>query len=123
MITSLNTVSLYVTDQQKALDFYVGMLGFELRREADMGPMGRWLEVAPQGAQTGLMLARADGFGKQDRVGDSADLVFRTDDVAGLHGRLVAAQVPVTEPETQQWGTFIKVTDPDGHTFVVSQQS
>jgi lactoylglutathione lyase len=50
VITSLNTVSLYVTDQQKALDFYVGTLGFELRREADMGPMGRWLEVAPQGA-------------------------------------------------------------------------
>jgi lactoylglutathione lyase len=123
VITSLNTVSLYVTDQQKALDFYVGMLGFELRMEAGMGPMGRWLEVAPQGAQTGLMLASADGFGKQDRVGDSADLVFRTDDVAGLHDRLVTAQVPVTEPETQQWGTFIKVTDPDGHTFVVSQQS
>jgi catechol 2,3-dioxygenase-like lactoylglutathione lyase family enzyme len=122
VITSLNTISLYVSDQQKALDFYVGELGFELRQDADMGPMGRWLEVAPQGAQTGLMLAKAEAFAKQDRIGDSADLVFLADDVSALHDRLVAGQVPVTEPESQQWGTFIKVTDPDGHTFVVSQR-
>lgn len=121
MITALNTITLYVSDQDKAREFYVGQLGFRVRREADMGPMGRWLEVAPDGAQTGFMLANAASFGKQDRVGASADLVLHTDDIAGLHQRLTAAGVPVTEPETQAWGTFVKVTDPDGLVFVVSQ--
>jgi catechol 2,3-dioxygenase-like lactoylglutathione lyase family enzyme len=121
MITHLNTVSLYVSDQEKARRFYVDLLGFEVRREADMGPMGTWLEVAPPGARTGLMLADASRFGKQDRIGNSADLVLHTDDVAGLHRKLVAAGISVTDPETQQWGTFVKVTDPDGHAFVVSQ--
>jgi lactoylglutathione lyase len=121
MITSLKTVTLYVGDQQQALEFYVDKLGFELRRDADMGPLGRWLEVAPAGAAAGLMLADAAGFGKKDRIGDSADLVLTADDVVGLRDRLTALGVAVTEPETKEWGTFVKVTDPDGHTFVVSQ--
>src|SRR5690348_15598494 len=99
VITKLNTVTLYVSDQDKASEFYVGHLGLRVRREADMGPMGRWLEVAPEGAQTGFMLADAAAFGKQDQIGASADLVLHTDDVAGLHQRLTAAGVPVTEPE------------------------
>lgn len=123
VITKVNTVTLYVSDQDKARDFYVGQLGFEVRREADMGPMGRWLEVAPEGAQTGFMLADAAGFGKVDRIGAAADLVLHTDDVAGLHERLSAAGVPVSAPETQAWGTFVKVTDPDGLVFVISQPS
>lgn len=121
VITKINTVTLYVSDQLKSRDFYVEQLGFEVRREADMGPMGRWLEIAPEGAQTGFMLANASAFGKQDRVGASADIVLHSDDVVSLHQRLVAAGVPVTEPDSQAWGTFIKVTDPDGLEFVVSQ--
>lgn len=121
MITKLNTVTIYVSDQDKAREFYAGLLGFQVRREADMGPMGRWLEVAPEGAETGFMLADAAAFGKQDQIGAAADLVLHTDDVAGLHQRLAAAGVPVTEPETQSWGTFVKITDPDGLVFVVSQ--
>lgn len=121
MITKIHTVTLYVSDQDKARDFYVGQLGFEVRREADMGPMGRWLEVAPESAGTAFMLADAAAFGKRDRVGASADIVLHTDDVEELHQRLTAAGVPVTEPDSQAWGTFIKVTDPDGLQFVVSQ--
>lgn len=121
MITRINTVTLYVSDQDKARDFYVEQLGFQVRRDADMGPMGRWLEIAPEGAPTAVMLASAAAFGKADRIGSSADLVLHTDDVAGLHQRLAAAGVPVTEPDSQAWGTFIKVTDPDGLQIVVSQ--
>ena len=94
MITKINTVTLYVSDQQKARDFYVEYLGFRIRRDEDMGPMGRWLEVAPDGAQTGFMLASAAGFGKQDQIGASADIVLHTDDVAALHQRLTAVGLP-----------------------------
>jgi catechol 2,3-dioxygenase-like lactoylglutathione lyase family enzyme len=121
VITKINTVTLYVSDQQKARDFYVQHLGLHVRRDEDMGPMGRWLEVAPDGAQSGFMLASAAGFGKQDQIGASADIVLHTDDVAGLRQRLIAAGLPVTEPETQAWGTFVKITDPDGLEIVVSQ--
>jgi lactoylglutathione lyase len=121
VITRLNTVTVYVSDQQKSLDFYVDKLGFVKRADRDMGPMGRWIEVCPSGAGTGLVLARGDVFGKQDRVGSSADLVFATDDVAAAHQTLLARDVTVTEPEAQAWGTSFVVTDPDGLEVLIMQ--
>jgi predicted enzyme related to lactoylglutathione lyase len=121
MITNLNTVTLYVTDQHRSTRFYVDDLGFDLRTDSDMGEMGRWVEVAPKGARTGFVIADAAGFDKADRVGQSADVTMNCTDVVELHAELTAKGVTVTDPETQPFGTFIKVTDPDGHEFVISQ--
>lgn len=120
MITVINTVALYVTDQERARRFYVDVLGFEVTADADMGEMGRWLEVAPPGSRTSFVLADAAGFDKQDWVGSSADVTLKCRDIRALHQHLVSAGVKVTEPEQQSWGTFLTVTDPDGHAFVVS---
>ncbi|GGK76689.1 VOC family protein [Mangrovihabitans endophyticus] len=118
MIT-INTVALYVTDQERSRRFYVDVLGFEVRADSDMGGMGRWLEVAPPGSPTAFVLADAAGFDRKDRVGSSADITLRSDDVHALHRDLTARGVTVTEPEKQDWGTFLTVTDPDGHRLLV----
>ena len=116
MITELHTVALYVEDQDRAKEFYVDTLGFELGADQPgMGGIGRWIEVAPKGAQTSFMLADAAGWNKQDRIGKSADVTLRCEDATALHAELSAKGVTVTEPETQRFGTFIDVTDPDGH--------
>jgi lactoylglutathione lyase len=116
VITELHTVALYVADQDRAKRFYVDTLGLELRADQPgLGGIGRWLEVAPRGAQTAFMLADAAGWGKRDRVGMSADVTLRCEDARALHANLIAKGVPVTEPQTQRFGTFIDVTDPDGH--------
>src|SRR5699024_6294045 len=46
MITGISIHPVYVLDQQEALDFYVGKLGFEVSADVDLGFM-RWLTVAP----------------------------------------------------------------------------
>jgi lactoylglutathione lyase len=123
MITNINTVALYVADQGRARDFYTEALGFEVTTDVDMGLMGRWIEVAPPGAKTAFVLSDAAAFKKDDLIGKSADVTLSCSDVRALHSKLVAKGVAVTEPESQDWGTFIKVTDADGHEFVVSQAS
>jgi lactoylglutathione lyase len=116
MITELHTVALYVEDQDRAKRFYVETLGFDLKTDhPGLGGIGRWLEVAPKGAQTALMLADAAGWNKQDRIGKSADVTLRCEDARALHAELTARGVAVTDPETQRFGTFIDITDPDGH--------
>jgi lactoylglutathione lyase len=116
MITELHTVALYVEDQDRAKRFYVETLGFDLKTDQPgLGGIGRWLEVAPKGAQTALMLADAAGWNKQDRIGKSADVTLRCEDAHALHAELTARGVAVTDPETQRFGTFIDITDPDGH--------
>jgi lactoylglutathione lyase len=116
VITELHTVALYVADQERAKRFYVDTLGFDLGADQPgLGDIGRWIEVAPNGAQTSFMLADATGWNKQDRIGTSADVTLRCDDARALHAELTAKGVTVTEPQTQRFGTFIDVTDPDGH--------
>jgi lactoylglutathione lyase len=116
VITELHTVALYVADQDRAKRFYVETLGFGLNADQPgMGDIGRWIEVAPKGAQTSFMLADAAGWQKQDRIGNSADVTLLCDDARALHAELTAKGVPVTEPQTQRFGTFVDITDPDGH--------
>ena len=120
MITELHTIALYVSDQDRAKRFYVDTLGFDLNADQPgLGGIGRWIEVAPQGAQTAFMLADAAGWNKQDRIGSSADVTLRCGDAQALHAELTAKGVQVTEPQTQRFGTFIDITDPDGHVLRV----
>jgi catechol 2,3-dioxygenase-like lactoylglutathione lyase family enzyme len=116
MITELHTVALYVADQDRAKRFYVDTLGFDLKADQPgLGGIGRWLEVAPSGSQTAFMLADAAGWNKQDRIGQSADVTLRCENARALYDDLVAKGVSVTEPQTQRFGTFIDIADPDGH--------
>jgi lactoylglutathione lyase len=49
-ITDVRTVGVPVTDQNRALAFYVQKLGFEKRLDAPVEQFGgRWIEVAPRG--------------------------------------------------------------------------
>lgn len=118
MITELHTVALYVADQDRAKQFYVETLGFELGADQQSpGGIGRWIEVLPKGAQTAFMLADAAGWNKQDRIGKSADVTLRCENARALHAELTAKGVQVTDPQTMRFGTFIDITDPDGHTL------
>jgi catechol 2,3-dioxygenase-like lactoylglutathione lyase family enzyme len=116
VITELHTVALYVADQDRAKRFYVDTLGLDLKADQPgLGGIGRWIEVAPTGAQTAFMLADAARWGKENRVGNSADVTLRCEDARALHAELIAKGVQLTAPETQRFGTFIDITDPDGH--------
>ena len=56
MITHIGTVAVYVADQGAALKFWTDQVGFELRSERAMTESARWLEVAPPGADSALVL-------------------------------------------------------------------
>jgi catechol 2,3-dioxygenase-like lactoylglutathione lyase family enzyme len=56
MLTQVGTITVQVTDQAKALEFYTEKLGFEKRSDEPMGPKQRWIEVAPPAAQSRILL-------------------------------------------------------------------
>jgi lactoylglutathione lyase len=58
-ITGVRTVGVPVTDQDQALDFYVGTLGLDKRVDVPTGGGRRWIEVAPGGAATTIALVAA----------------------------------------------------------------
>src|SRR5690348_11129005 len=56
-IRQIATVAVPVADPERALNFYVGRLGFEKRLDVPFGDGQRWVEVAPSGAATSIALA------------------------------------------------------------------
>jgi lactoylglutathione lyase len=93
-ITGVRTVGIPVTDQDRALDFYVGTLGLEKRLDADMGGGRRWIEVAPSGAATSIALVRAhEGL----PAGVETGIRFVTPDADTVHAGLRASGVEVDE--------------------------
>jgi lactoylglutathione lyase len=89
-ITGVRTVGVPVTDQDRALEFYVGTLGLEKRLDVDMGGGRRWIEVAPAGAATSIALVRAhEGV----PAGVETGIRFVAPDADDLHSGLRASGV------------------------------
>jgi catechol 2,3-dioxygenase-like lactoylglutathione lyase family enzyme len=109
-ITEIGTVILPVSDQDRAIEFYVGTLGFELRLDAPFGN-GRWVEVAPPGATTTLALVPSGG---------GLEVSFTTADADADHAALqeqgVDADAAVMRMGEQVPPMFT-FRDPDGNRF------
>jgi lactoylglutathione lyase len=92
-IAGIRTVAVPVTDQDQAVAFYVGTLGFEKRMDMPIPQLGsRWIEVAPPGGSVSVALVPAeDGFPSGLEVG----IRFTTPDAAALHAAMTAAGVAV----------------------------
>ena len=93
-ITGVHTIGIPVSDQDRALDFYVGTLGFDKRMDADMGGGRRWIEVAPPGAAITVALVRSrDGL----PTGVETGIRFLATDADAVHADLAAGGVDVDE--------------------------
>jgi catechol 2,3-dioxygenase-like lactoylglutathione lyase family enzyme len=122
-ITQVGTVIIPVADQDRALDFYVGTLGFEKRTDVPMGPDMRWIEVAPQGASTSIAIVPPR---EGDPVGVETRIALNTQDVDADHADLKAAGVDVDD-EVQRMGDPVPpmfwFRDVDGNTLMIVQSS
>jgi catechol 2,3-dioxygenase-like lactoylglutathione lyase family enzyme len=117
------TVIIPVSDQDKALDFYVGKLGFEKRVDIPFGPNTeyRWIEVGLPGQETTIAIA-------PPREGDTSGgretgISLQTDDIDGYHARLRDAGVDAGD--VQRMGDPVPpmfwFNDPEGNTLMVVQ--
>jgi catechol 2,3-dioxygenase-like lactoylglutathione lyase family enzyme len=120
-LAAVHTVAIPVTDQERALAFYVGTLGFEVRLDASYGGGTRWVEVAPPGAVTTCALVRASDSAP---AGRDTGIRLATTDAAADHAALLAAEVDV-DPELIDMGPHVPpmftFRDPDANTLVVVQ--
>jgi len=117
--TRLRIVSVPVSDQERAKQFYVETLGFELRSDSPMGPEQRWVEVAPPGSTTALTLVT---WFESMPAGSLQGLVLECDDIQATYDELGSRGVQFHGPIEQQfWGTFATFSDPDGNGWVLSQ--
>ncbi|MBF8191883.1 VOC family protein [Nonomuraea sp. K274] len=124
MTISISQVNIYVEDQQRAVDFWTGKMGFTITTDMPYGE-DRWIDVEPPGGGTRLVIHKAapdwpaPGLVKD---GKPNYVMFQADDIVKAHAELAARGVRFTQEPTQQpWGWSAVFSDDDGNLFHLGQ--
>jgi catechol 2,3-dioxygenase-like lactoylglutathione lyase family enzyme len=122
-ITQVGTVIVPVSDQDRAIEFYTGRLGFEKRADIPFGNGDRWVEVAPAGAATSIALVPPR---EGEPIGIDTHVGFSTQDADADCASLLAQGVDA-DAEVMRMGDPVPpmffFRDPDGNRFMIVQTS
>ena len=119
-LTQVGRVCVTTADTDRAIDFYVGKLGFEKVVDVPMGPDMRWVEVQLAGTPTTIALAPPPEG--QSAGGSETGIILDTKDVDADHATLKADGVDVDEEVTRYGGPvppMFWLRDPDGNSLIV----
>ncbi|GHF02188.1 glyoxalase [Amycolatopsis deserti] len=133
MFNAITLSQIFVTDQDEALDFYVGKLGFEVKVDQDLGFM-RWLTVCVPGEPGREILLEKPGPPAMDEATASQvrELLAKgatggwigltTDDCRKTYEQLLAKGVEFTqEPTERPYGIDCGLRDPFGNAIRINQ--
>lgn len=126
MAQHISAITLVVPDYDAGIAFYVGTLGFDLIEDTRLSATKRWVLVAPKGAQTRILLAKANGpeqtaaIGAQ--TGGRVGFFLNTDTFAQDHARMIRAGVHFEEaPRHETYGSVAVFRDPFGNRWDLLQ--
>jgi catechol 2,3-dioxygenase-like lactoylglutathione lyase family enzyme len=119
-LNTVGRVCVSVADTDRAIDFYVGTLGFEKVVDVPMGDSYRWVEVVLPGSPTTIALAPPPPG--QDAVGTQTGICLDSPDVDADHATLKDAGIDV-DAEISRMGDPVPpmfwLRDPDGNSLMV----
>jgi predicted enzyme related to lactoylglutathione lyase len=117
-IDHIQIISIPVTDQDRARDFYLDVLDWELITDTDDGDK-RWVEVAPRRGQTSFVLVT---WFPEMKAGAMQGIVLATEDIEKAYAELSERGVEFHTPIED--GPFSRITsfnDPDGNGLILHQ--
>jgi catechol 2,3-dioxygenase-like lactoylglutathione lyase family enzyme len=121
-ISKVGRVCVTTADTDRALEFYVGTLGFEKVVDVPMGPGMRWVEVQVAGAETTIAIAPPPP--EQEAGGSQTGIILDSSNLVADHATLKAAGADVDE-EITAYGDPVPpmfwLRDPDGNSLIVVQ--
>lgn len=125
MTAHLHSVVLVVADQDRSLDFFTRVLGWEKREDNQMGPDYRFLVVVPPGQATGMVLGPPHIHGRPAPTPQEprdSDVYLVTEDLQADYESWSAQGVVFDEPPSMMpWGELgARFQDPDGNRFFIT---
>lgn len=126
MTQTIANITLVVPDYDAAIDFYVRVLGFSLLEDSRLSETKRWVRVAPAGAETALLLAKADGAAQAAAIGNQTGgrvgFFLHTDDFARDYEAMKEKGVNFREsPRHEAYGSVVVFEDPFGNLWDLIQ--
>lgn len=120
MINGLYRIFLFVDDQDKAKEFWINTMGFELHHDTEDCPGPRWVEVKAPDGKIILLQPRPDEM--PSTAGQMSYVAFECADLQATYKELLDRGVEFTEePHEAHWGLATMFKDPDGTLFNLSQ--
>lgn len=126
MIDEIEGIVVMVSDQEKALEFYMQNLGFEKKLDTDVSGY-RWIVVGPKNSNTVISLIDSDQMKKESKerieqakkkIGIPTGVWFYAKDIDATYHELKLKGVEITEPVKQVWGEIMStVFDQDKNSF------
>lgn len=128
MTARIGALTLLVRDYDEAIAWYVGVAGFTLVEDTDLGGGKRWVLVEPDGGGVRLLLAKATTPEQLARVGDQGGgrvmLFLHTDAFDADHDRMKAAGVRFLEdPRRESYGSVAVFEDLYGNRWDLLKQT
>jgi catechol 2,3-dioxygenase-like lactoylglutathione lyase family enzyme len=119
-------ISLVVADYDEAIDYFTGVLDFELLEDTRLSETKRWVRVAPKGSACSLLLARAANEEQSGRVGNQTGgrvfLFLHTDDFYRDYENWRSRGVKfIREPSKEEYGTVSVFEDLYGNLWDLIQ--
>ena len=119
----LQIVSVPVSSQDQAREYYVDGLGWDLLSdegyELPGGQQFRWLEVRPHGGQTAITLVMEDDT---MRAGAMKGMILRASNLESTIAELAERGVAITqEIQEAPWARYVSFQDPDGNSWVIQE--
>lgn len=118
MISKMTSVSVYVRDSARAVEFWTQKVGFQLRNRHSMGPGAEWIEVSPLTGETILVLYPQSLM--PDWKQRKPSIIFWTENIRETYNEMLARGVNFRgPPQAMSWGTFATFEDDEGNEFTL----
>jgi len=118
-VVQISFVSIPVTDQERAKQFYVDALGFSCGADQEFAPGRRWIDLEPPGGGAGITLV---SWLASMPAGSVQGLVLAVDDIDATYAELGARGVRFAGPiDDTPYGRFASFADPDGNGWVLRE--
>ena len=117
----IEILSVPVSDQQRAKEFYERTLGLKLISDDRFEPGMRWVQLEPPGGGTNITLVT---WFENMRPGSLGGMVIACGNVDEAYEELSGRGAEFSSPpEDMPWGRFASLQDPDGNGWLLHQPS
>jgi catechol 2,3-dioxygenase-like lactoylglutathione lyase family enzyme len=117
MDMKIELIQVPVTDVDKAIDFYVNKVGFNLDHDHHVTENLRFVQLTPKTSACSIVI----GEGTTEMTPGSQNIQVVVENTQAVRDALVKNGVEASEVQDMPWGIFTFFQDPDGNNWAVQQ--
>lgn len=124
MINKIGKITLYVSNQEKAKDFWVNKLNFVVKTEMPMGPGMKWLEIAPKEEEFTTFVIYDKKLMKEQKPDanvENPSIILSTSDIQKTYDEMQEKDVEAGPLLNMPYGKMFNFKDQDGNEFLVRE--